>query len=105
MTPDRVIADPAAFKREWSPVEVSQVENQLDQFFAQNADWDNAVREMGLAYEKGPVYALLKITSGDFYVEAGVRMESFALTKEGQVILCACDDDQDRPSHLFYGMF
>lgn len=74
------------FKLRWNAEERVRVESFLLQYFEETADWSNAIEEMGLTFVPAKPYPRLMAT-GDFYMDADLRIDHFALNCQGQVVL------------------
>ncbi|GLG01170.1 hypothetical protein Alches_12090 [Alicyclobacillus hesperidum subsp. aegles] len=83
------------FKLVWHDSELAHLTTYLNAYFERTADWTNAVQDMPLEYKRDRPYARL-VANGDFYVEAGWRIDHFALDCGGQPVLIAVDDEGNR---------
>lgn len=83
------------FKLVWQDTELAHVTTYLNAYFERTAEWTKAVKHMQLEYLRDKPYARL-VVHGDFYIEAGWRIDHFALDCGGQPVLIAVDDEGNR---------
>jgi len=83
---------PVHMKLAWEERDRLRLQEFLDTYFEQTADWSHAVTDMQLSCQRGQPYSRLMV-QGDFFVEAGWRMDHFALDCNGKPFLVAMDDD------------
>jgi hypothetical protein len=94
MLPQQIGIEVNAFKKEWNSDGISAAKKRINRFFEITADWDNSVSDMGLTYQIQDFAALCAV--GDFYLDEGVRISSFALTETGQLILVGIEDEEEQ---------
>ncbi len=95
MLPNRIELAPGALKKNWSANEIEDVKRKIEQYFAETADWDHSVADMGLTYQIRSDGAVLGV-AGDFYLDEGVRIIAFGLARNGDVILLGEEDEENR---------